>query len=225
MNVLLIDDDEELLALLQNYLEREGLEIAVRYDGESGASAALSDHYDLVVLDIMLPGHSGLDVLRNIRQYSKIPVLMLTAKGDDIDRILGLELGADDYVQKPCTPRELLARIRAILRRSSPRQEDDARITIGSLTIHPESRMAVWGRRPLELTSTEFSVLTVLARHAGQVVSKTVLSHEALGRPLERFDRSIDVHVSSLRQKLGTLRDGRSCILTIRGQGYQLARE
>ena len=152
---------------------------------------------------------------------------MLTAKGDDVDRIVGLELGADDYVPKPCTPRELVARIRAILRRSEGGEglAKGGSVTVGQLTLWPEKRLAEWGGRQLELTSTEFNLLIVLARSAGTMVSKRELSEQGLGRPLARFDRSIDVHVSSLRRKLGTLADGRSCIQTVRGLGYQYVRE
>jgi DNA-binding response OmpR family regulator len=225
--VLLVDDDVELVSMLLVYLERDGFEVAAAHDGETGAAEALSGHYALVVLDVMLPQLSGVEVLRRIRARSRVPVLMLTAKGDDIDRILGLELGADDYVPKPCTPRELAARIRAILRRA---EGDDARseggpLAVGRLALWPERRHAEWDGRALDLTSTELNLLMVLARAAGRMVSKRELSEQGLGRPLARFDRSIDVHVSNLRRKLGTLADGRSCIQTVRGQGYQYVRE
>jgi DNA-binding response OmpR family regulator len=151
---------------------------------------------------------------------------MLTAKGDDVDRIVGLELGADDYVPKPCTPRELVARLRAILRRSEAGAAGPGGpVTTGPLSLWPERRHAEWDGRPIELTSTEFNLLEVLARNAGRVVTKAELSEQGLGRPIARFDRSIDVHVSSLRQKVGRLADGRSYIQTVRGLGYQLVRE
>ncbi len=220
--VLLIDDDIELGAMLKEYLEREDFEAVAVSDGDTGVTEALSGHYAIVVLDIMMPRVNGIEALRRIRaDDSRIPVLMLTAKGDDIDRIVGLELGADDYVPKPCTPRELVARIRAILRRSQV-QELSSPLTTGSLTMWPEKRGAEWNGTPLNFTSTEFNLLEVLARNAGRVVSKKDLSEQGLGRPLARFDRSIDVHMSSIRQKLGTLADGRSCIQTVRGIGYQL---
>jgi DNA-binding response OmpR family regulator len=153
---------------------------------------------------------------------------MLTAKGDGTDRIVGLELGADDYVPKPCTPRELVARIRAILRRAQVQESAKGAskpLAVGALTMWPEQRRAEWSGSALTLTSTEFNLLEVLARHAGRPVSKNELSEQALGRPLMRFDRSIDVHLSSIRRKLGALADGRSCIQTVHKQGYQLIRE
>ncbi len=155
-----------------------------------------------------------------------MPVLMLTGRGDDTDRIVGLELGADDYVTKPCTPRELTARIRAILRRTNgPRDEGAITLTVGKLSMQPEQRRASWDGQPLELTSTEYNLLEVLARNAGRPVSKNDLSEQGLGRPMARFDRNIDVHLSSLRHKLGTLGDGRSCLQTVYRVGYQLIRE
>ncbi|MGF1642122.1 MAG: response regulator [Thiotrichales bacterium] len=225
--VLLVDDDVELSEMLREYLEQDGLTTDLTHDGESGVVAALSGEYAIVVLDVMMPGVNGVDALRRIRARSQIPVLMLTARGDDIDRILGLELGADDYVPKPCTPRELAARLRAILRRTQATDAGAANgvLNAGALTIWPARRSAEWRGTPLELTSTEFNLLEVLARHAGHVVSKTELSEQALGRPLTRFDRGIDVHMSSIRHKLGQLADGRSCIQTVRGQGYQFIKE
>jgi len=196
------------------------------HDGESGVGEALSGKYALVVLDVMMPGVSGTEALRRIRAASSVPVLMLTAKGDDMDRIVGLELGADDYVPKPCLPRELAARLRAILRRT---QAADAPaglpLVVGALSVLPEQRRIEWSGVPVELTSTEFNLIEILARNAGRPVSKSDLSEQALGRPLARFDRSIDVHLSSIRHKLGNLADGRSCIQTVYRQGYQLIRE
>jgi two-component system OmpR family response regulator len=225
--VLLVDDDVELASMLREYLQQEGFETTAVHDGETGAREALSGGYAIVVLDVMLPGLSGVEVLRRIRTLSRVPVLMLTAKGDDVDRIVGLELGADDYVPKPCTPRELVARLRAILRRyeGGDALGPSGPITVGPLRLWPERRYAEWDGRPIELTSTEFNLLALLAHNAGRVVSRAELSEQGLGRPLARFDRAVDVHVASLRQKVGTLTDGRSCIQTVRGQGYQLARE
>ena len=226
--ILLVDDDAELLDMLGAYLQREGFEVAVANDAESGVAAALAGDCRLVVLDVMMPRMSGIEALSRIRMTSRIPVLMLTAKGDDADRIVGLELGADDYVPKPCTPRELAARIRAILRRTqAPGGIDELPATIesGPLRLFPRQRRAEWAGKPLDLTSTEFNLLDALARNAGQAVSKDQLSEHALGRPLARFDRSIDVHVSSIRRKLGTMPDGRSWIQTVVRQGYQLVRE
>ncbi|MGI4719534.1 MAG: response regulator transcription factor [Janthinobacterium lividum] len=230
-HVLLIDDDVELVAMFSEYLEQEGFRVTCVHDGRSGAHAALGGGYAIAILDVMMPGTNGIEALRLIRAGSRIPVLMLTARGDDADRILGLELGADDYVAKPCTPRELTARVRAILRRtqaapaSANANGAGAVITVGKLTMYPEQRRATWDGAPVELTSTEFNLLEVLARNAGRPVSKNELSELGLGRPLARFDRNIDVHLSSLRHKLGLLADGRSCLQTIYRQGYQLIRE
>ncbi|MES2150536.1 MAG: response regulator transcription factor [Pseudomonadota bacterium] len=227
-HVLLIDDDIELIGMFQEYLEQEGFRVACAHDGEAGCREALSGQYAIAILDVMMPRMNGIETLRRIRARSRIPVLMLTGRGDDTDRILGLELGADDYVTKPCTPRELTARIRAILRRTNGLPHDEAggiTLSVGRLTMLPEQRRASWDGTPLELTSTEFNLLEVLARNAGRPVSKNDLSEQGLGRPLARFDRNIDVHLSSLRRKLGTLSDGRSCLQTVYRLGYQLIRE
>lgn len=223
-SILLADDDAELAGLLKDYLQQEGFHVELCHDGESAVAAALSGVHSIAVLDVMMPRSSGIDALGRIRAAgSRMPVLMLTAKGDDLDRILGLELGADDYVPKPCSPRELLARLRAILRRVQTNQDtkESGALYIGPLIINPGNRSAHWNSAPLMLTSTEFNILELLARNAGQVVSKSEISEQALGRPLMRFDRSMDVHVSSIRRKLGTLPDGRSYIQTVRGAGYQ----
>lgn len=224
--VLLIDDDVELVKLIREYLLQENFEVETAHDGETGVVYAESLAPDLVVLDVMMPKLNGIEVLRRIRAGSNVPILMLTAKGDDEHRIVGLELGADDYVPKPCTPRELVARIRAILRRMAPASQDQqAQISVGELTIWPERRLVEWAGQPVNLTSTEFNLLEVLVRQAGRVVSKSDLSTLALGRPLSRFDRTIDVHLSSIRQKLGTMADGRQCIQTVYRMGYQLIKE
>jgi len=220
--ILLVDDDVELVELLRDYLEREGFVVDAAHNSDAGVSAALSLRHDIVVLDMMMPGMSGIDGLAQIRSRSSIPVIMLTARGDDADRIQGLEQGADDYVPKPCSPRELAARIRAILKRTGPAAISGATIVVGTLTVFPNQRRAERAGVPLDLTSTEFSLLEILARNAGIPVSKADLSQEALGRPLTRFDRSIDVHVSSIRHKLGSLSDGRSYIQTVIRRGYQL---
>jgi two-component system OmpR family response regulator/two-component system response regulator CpxR len=223
--ILLIDDDVDLLDMLKTYLEREEFAVTTTDVAAIGVAAALSTDFDLAVLDVMMPQISGIEALRRIRLISLIPVLMLTAKGEDADRIVGLELGADDYVAKPCTPRELVARIRAILRRSRAVEAAGpapAVIGAGLVKVFPRQRRAECGGMPLDLTSTEFNLLEALARHAGRTVSKRTLSEQALGRSLARFDRSIDVHVSSMRRKLGTAPDGRSWIQTVVRQGYQL---
>jgi DNA-binding response OmpR family regulator len=220
--VLLADDDIELSGMLAEYLEREGFAVTAVHDGESAARLAAGGAYQIVVLDVMMPRIDGVEALRRIRQASRVPVIMLTARGDDVDRIIGLELGADDYVAKPCTPRELAARLRAILRRMQPHAENAGPLTVSGLALWPEKRRVEWRGRPIELTSMEFNLLEVLMRNAGRVVSKKDLSEQALGRPLARFERSVDVHLSSIRQKLG---DAAALIRTVRGQGYHLARE
>lgn len=223
--ILLVDDDVELSGMLRDYLNADGFAAAAVHDGEAGVAEALSGRYAIVVLDVMMPKLSGVEVLRRIRAVSQVPVLMLTAKGDDMDRIVGLELGADDYVPKPCLPRELAARLRAILRRTQAVESVSAPLCVGQLVVYPEQRRVEWQGDSVDLTSTEFNLLEVLARNAGRPVSKVVLCEQALGRPLARFDRSIDVHLSSIRHKLGLLADGRSCIQTVFRQGYQLIRE
>ena len=220
--VLLADDDIELSGMLAEYLEREGFSVTAVHDGESAARLAAGGAYQIVVLDVMMPRIDGVEALRRIRQASRVPVIMLTARGDDVDRIIGLELGADDYVAKPCTPRELAARLRAILRRMQPQAEGAGPLTVSGLALWPEKRRVEWQGHPIELTSMEFNLLEVLMRNAGRVVSKKDLSEQALGRPLARFERSVDVHLSSIRQKLG---DAAALIRTVRGQGYHLARE
>jgi DNA-binding response OmpR family regulator len=228
--VLLVDDDLDLTTMLSQYLAREGFEVDAVEDGEAGVAGAASGHYSIVVLDIMMPRLSGIEALRRIRAAGNVPVLMLTARGDNIDRIVGLDMGADDYVPKPCTPGELVARIRAILRRAEGREpagtESSRRVLrVGELQLWPGSRRVQWRGQPLELTGTEFSLIEVLARHAGQLVSKTDISQQAFGRPLGRFDRRIDVHISSIRQKLGVRADGQSWIQSVRGLGYQLLKD
>jgi len=226
--VLLIDDDIELVAMFREYLEQEGFEVKTANDGVAGTACALTGEYAIAILDVMMPRMNGLETLRRIRAASRMPILMLTGRGDDTDRIVGLELGADDYVTKPCTPRELTARIRAILRRTQGTPMDQlasAPLVVGQLTMWPEQRRASWAGTTLELTSTEFNLLEVLARNAGKPVSKNTLSEQGLGRPMARFDRNIDVHLSSLRHKLGTLADGRSCLQTVYRMGYQLIKD
>ncbi len=223
-HVLIIDDDEVLAGLFEDYLREEKFSVTTCFTGQTGLDKALTGQFDIVILDVMLPDISGTQVLSALRADSNVPVLMFTAKGDDVDRILGLENGADDYVPKPCTPRELIARIKAILRRSEngAQPQEAQSLQNGPLELWPQQRKATWFDKPLELTSTEFSLLETLARHAGQVVDKNTLSEIALGRPLARFDRSIDVHMSSIRHKLGVQQDGHAYIQTVRGKGYQL---
>jgi two-component system OmpR family response regulator len=224
--VLLVDDDRELLEMMSDYLERDGFAVTCAHDSSNGADAALNGRHDIAVLDVMMPGLDGFEVLARIRTASALPVIMLTARGDDADRISGLEHGADDYVPKPCTPRELAARLRAILKRTGNKAVIEAQsaqpLVAGTLSIWPTLRRAEDDGSPLDLTSTEFSLLEVLARHAGRPVGKAELSEEALGRPLNRFDRSIDVHIHGIRNKLKSTADGRSRIQTVIRRGYLL---
>ena len=226
--VLLIDDDAELTSLLSEYLAEEGFDATAVHDGRKGVEEALSHHYDIAVIDIMMPRMNGIEVLQRIRKSSEMPVVMLTARGDNVDRVTGLNLGADDYMAKPCMPDELVARLRAILRRSQRITGGDAggaQIRVGALTMMPGMRMSEWQGHPLELTGIEFSILEVLARSAGQLVSKSDLSRRAFSRPLSPYDRRIDVHISSIRQKMGLRTDGQSWIRAVRGQGYQFLTE
>jgi two-component system OmpR family response regulator/two-component system response regulator CpxR len=223
VHVLLVDDDVELVCLLSAYLSGEGFRVSIAHDGESGVRLALSEPPDIAVIDVMMPGYSGIEALRRIRARSSLPVLMLTARGDEESRILGLELGADDYVAKPCPPRELSARLRAILRRTlvRPPAGSDA-VRSGELVLFSAQRRICWQERDLELTNAEFNLLEMLIQKAGQVVSKMQLSEQGLGRPFARYDRSIDVHLSSVRRKLPPLPDGRPRIQAVLRKGYQL---
>ncbi len=225
--ILLADDDAELTNMLGEYLGGEGLAVDTAHDGEAALVKARSGEFDLMVLDVMMPKKNGFDVLRELRAHSLLPVLMLTARDEDVDSIIGLELGADDYLPKPCNPRVLVARIRAILRRAAvPVPDADAStvLTLADLELHAGIRQVRRGGQPVVLTSTEYSVLEALLRAAGHVVSKAELSERALGRKLTRYDRSLDMHVSSLRRKLGALPGGGERIQTVRGIGYQYVR-
>lgn len=218
--LLLADDDTELCGLLKEYFESEGFEVRLAHDGAAALDQLRRPGLDLVVLDVMMPEMNGMDVLKEVRKESRIPVIMLTARGDDMDRILGLELGADDYVPKPCNPRELLARIRAVMRRAqSP--ADHGQIKLDDLELNQGNRTLLKGGEPVELTSTEFSILLALLQHRGEVVSKRDLYVSALGREPVAHDRSVDMHVSNLRRKLGPDPKGENRIETIRGIGYQ----
>jgi two-component system, OmpR family, response regulator CpxR len=218
-SILIADDDVELCELLREFFESEDFTVRLAHDGLAGLEAARQPGLDLVVLDVMMPQMNGLDVLKELRKESRLPVIMLTARGDDLDRILGLELGADDYVPKPCNPRELLARIRAVMRRagsvtSQPvLQSDDLELNQGNRTLQKNGEA-------VELTSTEFSILQSLLQHRGEVVSKRDLYVTALGREPVAHDRSVDMHVSNLRRKLGPDGEGENRIETIRGIGY-----
>lgn len=226
MRILLIDDDAELGEMLAEYLEPEGFALTVARDGEAGLSALQAGVYALVLLDVMLPGIGGMDVLQHIRRISRVPVIMVTARGDKVDRIIGLEMGADDYLPKPCDPRELLARLRAVLRRtagtvSSP---EPALSWGGKLVLSDAERLVTWNGVSLDLTVTEFNFLQILLRAGNRVVSKEEFSEQGLGRPREAYDRSVDVHVSNVRLKLDNLSPGEEVIETVRGVGYRMKR-
>lgn len=220
--ILIVDDDVDLYQLVSQFLEPEGFQVDAAHDGPKGLERALSGDYSLIVLDLMLPDMGGLEVLRHLRVKSNVPVLILTARGEDVDRIVGLEIGADDYLPKPFNPRELLARIRAILRRvreSATRGPDD-KLRIGDVELDPGTRKVQRAGEKVELTAVEFNLLEQLLRSAGRVVERENLAQEVLGRKLSAFDRSLDVHVSNLRKKLGDRADGEERIQTIRGVGY-----
>ena len=219
--ILIVDDDVDLVELVAQYLDGEGFEVEAVHNGEAGLQRALSGEHALVVLDVMLPGMSGLDVLRNLRQQSQVPVLILTARGDEVDRIVGLEIGADDYLPKPFNPRELIARIRAILRRAHDAdRKEPGRLSIGDVEMDLGAHTVRRDGDPVELTAVEFSLLEHLLRSAGHVVSREQLAQSVLGRKFVAWDRSLDVHVSKLRKKLGERVDDRDRIKTVRGVGY-----
>jgi len=218
--ILIADDDTELCELLREYLGQEGFEVRLAHDGEQALVESRRPGLDAMVLDIMMPLMNGIDVLRNLRKESELPVIMLTARGDDLDRIIGLELGADDYLAKPANPRELLARIRAILRRSHGHSAV-ALLEVDDLVLNQAGRELHCDGELTELTSTEFSILQLLLQRSGEVVEKKDLYLAALGREPVAYDRSIDMHVSNLRRKLGPTTDGSERIETIRGIGYQ----
>ncbi len=221
--VLIIDDDEELCELVSEYLAVEGFETEAVHDGESGLQSAISGDYDMAILDVMMPKMNGFDVLRNLREKSTLPVLMLTARGEDMERIVGLEIGADDYLPKPFNPRELVARLRAILRRVNNDNGDDAtneKLHVEDLEITASSRSAKLDGVEIGLTSVEFDLLTALVREAGKIVKKEDLSEKVLERSLSPYDRSLDMHISNLRKKLGLRADGSERIKTVRSVGY-----
>lgn len=222
--ILLVDDDSELCDLLVEYLGAEGFEIEAVGDGQLGFDRAKSGNHDLVILDVMLPTLTGLEVLRLLRETLGVPVLMLTARGEEIDRIIGLELGADDYLSKPFNPRELAARIRAILRRAEGSAGAPEYIIVNDTRIDIGARRVTVADQEISLTGVEFTVLETLARSAGHVVSRDDLSQVALHRRTGTCDRSLDVHISNLRRKLGSTGKGGRRIKTVRGVGYQFLR-
>jgi two-component system, OmpR family, response regulator CpxR len=222
--VLVVDDDVELCDLVKEFLQPEGLQVEAVHNGNRGLERALSGEHALVVLDVMLPGMNGLDVLRKLRASSTVPVLLLTARGQDVDRIVGLELGADDYLPKPFNPRELVARIRAILRRTrgeaAEKQAPQTSVRVGDVELNPATRTVLRGGEAVDLTAVEFNLLDVLLREAGRVVTRDELAKIALGRLFSPYDRSIDMHISKLRKKLGEDGKGGERIKTVRGVGY-----
>jgi two-component system response regulator CpxR len=227
--ILVIDDDVELCELLKDYLVPEGFDVESANDSAKGIEMALSGKHSFLVLDVMLPGVNGFEVLRSIRKSSNIPVLMLTARGEDVDRIVGLEMGADDYLPKPFNPRELVARIRAIQRRGETKKYDNEqdkpseKMAVGDVELDSGTRMVRKKGKAVELTAVEFDLLEMLLRSSGHVLPRKDLVSRVLGRGLDPFDRSIDVHISSLRKKLGHKVHGMERIKTIRGIGYLYA--
>ncbi len=221
-DILIIDDDQKLGDMLREFLAPDHFRVNARLSGEDGLAALENGSYDLVILDIMLPGMSGLDVLKQIRKSNDVPVIMLTARGDDVDRILGLEFGADDYLAKPFNPRELLARIKAILRRAMPAPETRAKVRVGDVEVDGPSRQVSAAGVKLRLTGTEFELLRCLATEVGNVVSRDDLSREVLGRGLLPYDRSIDTHISNVRRKLQNAGVSNPSIQNQRGIGYRL---
>ena len=224
--ILVIDDDAELCKLVARFLSAEGFRVETVRTSVQGVERALSGEHELIVLDVMLPGMDGFEILRRLRAESRTPVLMLTARGDDLDRILGLEIGADDYLPKPFNPRELAARIRAILRRANASAEvhgSSAPVVVGNIEVNQGSRVARVGGNLLNLTTVEFDLLAKFVKSAGRVVGREELVKEVLGREFSPFDRSIDTHVCNLRKKVGPYDDGTERIKGVRGIGYLFA--
>jgi len=220
-NLLLIDDDQELVSLLAEFLTLENFNVDTAPDGERGLQKALTGDYDLLLLDVMMPRMNGFDMLKLLRQKSDTPVLMLTAKGDEIDKVLGLEMGADDYLAKPFSERELLARIRAILRRTQYKNtEVPSKLTHLDIELFPSQQQAICQDFTIELTGTELLLLEKFLAHPGELFSKAELSEEVLGKKLQPFDRSIDMHLSNIRRKLPTRLDGQTRVKNFRGRGY-----
>lgn len=220
IRLLLIDDDVALTTLLAEYLQKDGFHLTVVNDGITGLRRCQQQQFDLIILDVMMPQLDGISVLKQLRQFSHTPVIMLTARGEGLDKVLGLELGADDYLAKPCLPRELSARIKAILRRSRQQLQHHT-LTNGDLSVQPASRQVLCGKREITLTGTEFNILYLLVSCSGTILSKAEISQQALGRTLGAYDRSIDVHISHIRQKLGPHPQAMQWITAVRGKGYQ----
>lgn len=226
--ILIIDDDTELCELLTKSLERENFQALAVHTGEAGLLKAISGEFDLAILDVMLPDASGFEILRRIRSASSVPVLMLTARGEEIDRVVGLEIGADDYLAKPFATRELVARLNAIFRRIGAEHETKAepeKLTVGDLTIEIEARSANVGGKSIELSTAEFDVLVVLVRSAGRIVSRNEIAQNGLDKKLGLFDRSVDMIVSKIRRKLEKFPGGNERIRAVRGSGYIYVRQ
>lgn len=225
-HILLIDDDTELTSLLKDILSFEGFTVSEANDGEAGL-VAITDDIDLILLDVMMPKLNGMETLKRLRTQWETPVLMLTAKGEEIDRVIGLELGADDYLPKPFSDRELLARIKAILRRTqtTPSTKSSDCIEYQDIQVYPGKQEAYCNGELVELTTTEFSLLAHFIQNPGTTLTKEALSLDVLGKRLAAFDRAIDMHVSNLRKKLPERADGKSRIKTLRGRGYLLVEE
>lgn len=224
--LLVIDDDERLRELLQEYLESRGYRVLAAEDGPRGLDTLRAGHVDLIVLDVMMPGMDGFDVLKELRKTSRVPVIMLTARGDELDRIVGLELGADDYMPKPFNPRELLARVQAVLRRMEPPEAPGPeRLAAGPIVVDVDRRTVTLAGDPIELTTTEFDLLRTLVANAGRVIPRERLMELARGADFASFDRSVDVHVSHIRKKLGD--DGKRprFVKTVRGVGYTIPKD
>lgn len=219
-HILIIDDDVELSDLLSQYLQAEDYIVTAVHDGEEGVKNALNKDFDAIVLDVMLPKLNGFEVLKAIREHKQTPVLMLTARGDDIDKIVGLEIGADDYLPKPCNPRELVARLKAILRRTQKAPGQKPLIENAGIVVNCSKRNASAHGTLLDLTNAEFNILEILIKSPGQAFSKEELTEYALGRKFTAYDRSIDVHISNLRHKLGENPQGEPLVKTVRGFGY-----
>jgi DNA-binding response OmpR family regulator len=219
--LLIIDDDAELTGLLTELLGQEGFHVDAHHSGADAASRANSGEYSLVILDVMLPEVNGFEILRQIRRTSSVPVILLTARGEDVDRVVGLEIGADDYVPKPFSPRELTARIRAVLRRLEGRSSDVRHLlSVDDVSVDSAARTVIRAGVAIELTTVEFDILRALLESAGQTVPRETIAETVLGRRFDPFDRSVDMHISKLRRKLGPRRDGEERIKAIRSVGY-----
>jgi DNA-binding response OmpR family regulator len=222
-SILVVEDERKIAQLVRDYLAHAGFRVTVAYDGETALTAARRQPPDLVVLDLGLPGRDGLDVTRELRRFSAVPIVMLTARGDETDRVVGLELGADDYVVKPFSPKELVARVRAVLRRSGASVKETERLQVGDVTIDVRRRQVQVAGRPVELTATEFELLHVLAREPGRVFTRGQLLDAVHGVAFETYERAIDAHVKNIRKKIEPPHQRPRYLLTVHGVGYRFA--